>query len=94
MEARKSIWEQFVEKKQGWIGGTLTDYDMGEVAKTEIVDFVLRPNGESGMWFEVSGKEFSCGADTKYLGLTGDGGKNEVVFSGYGGHRWSIAKGG
>ena len=57
--------------------------------KTEITDIVLRPNGTSSAYFMVEGKDFSCGGDVGYLGLTG-GDPMWLTFSGYGGHIWRI----
>ena len=74
---RYPMWEQFVEKKKEWIGGTLEDsgdsIDQtlfgGLKARTEIVDIVLKENGKESAWFEVVGKDFSCGGDVGHLGI-------------------------
>ena len=86
------MWSQFVERKDEWIGGVLRDTDMGGDMRTEITDIKLEPNGEESAWFEVSGKEFNCGFDTQYGGVSGiqEFGKDWIVFSGYGGHTWGI----
>lgn len=72
-----------VDQKGKWIGGKLTEYaDTVEISlgcdsiiSTEITDIVFKPNGNQGhMWFEIIGKEFSCGFDTRYGRIEG---KNE-----------------
>lgn len=60
------IWSQFVTKKSEWIGGSLTE--KGE-ASTEILNIILRKNGDDSAYFEVSGKEYSCGFDVRYGGI-------------------------
>ena len=95
------LWGQFVEKKQEWIGGWIEDFGDridkiifdGEIMKTVITDVILRPNGNSA-YFEVVGKEFSCGFGVEYGGIIGGepDGKNWITFSGYGGHQWRIMK--
>lgn len=65
---RYPLWEQFVDKKGGFIGEILQD----EGFETEIVDVTLSPNGDDSAYFEVHGKEFSCGFDVKYGGLSSD----------------------
>lgn len=83
------LWSQFVEKKTQFIGGVLQDLDMGMCLETKIVDVLLEPNGEDSAYFTVEGKDFSCGGDVKFLGITG-GESGWITFSGYGGHRWRI----
>jgi hypothetical protein len=91
------LWEQFVFKKQQWIGGLMQDYgdsiDRGafgfEGMETKIVDIKIRPNGSDSAFFEVIGEQFTCGFDVKYGGIIP--GKNDwLTFSGYGGHTWKI----
>ena len=90
------LWSQFVEGKEKWIGGTLEDRGdsmdraLGlEGGGTEITDITLEPNGKDSAAFSVDGKDFSCGGDVGYLGITG-GEKGWITFSGYGGHTWRI----
>lgn len=97
------LWSQFVERKAEWIGGSLEDFGdpmdrrMGyKGGITEITDIILRENGEDSAWFEVSGKDLSCGFDVGFGGIIG-GIKEDpdwLTFSGYGGHTWRIKKGG
>ena len=66
------MWSQFVEKKHEYIGGTLIDTEY-EPTPTEIVDIILRANGENSAYFEVVGKDFSCGFDVNHGGISFDG---------------------
>lgn len=94
------LWNQFVEKKDQWIGGTLQDFgdSMDRVwgiadkngMVTKITDIKLEPNGEESAWFEITGKDFSCGFDVKHGGIGGDQAKPWLTFSGYGGHTFRI----
>jgi hypothetical protein len=90
------MWNQFVEKKEQWIGGILEDSGdsidrhMGaEKMKTKIKDITLEPNGEESAMFHVIGEDFSCGGDVEHLGITA-GESGYMTFSGYGGHSWRI----
>lgn len=83
------LWSQFVHGKDKWIGGILEDRDMGMSMKTEITDVELRANGHDSAWFGVDGKDFSCGFDVKYGGVSG-GETGWITFHGYGGHEWRI----
>lgn len=96
------MWSQFVEKKSEWIGGTLCDngdpidrvvLGDGIEAVTEITNITLEPNGDTSAYFLVVGKEFSCGFDVRYGGISGkQKGSNWLTFNGYGGHAWHIKK--
>lgn len=92
------LWSQFVEGKEKWIGGRLEDSGdsmdrhMGLIdndLSTEIIDIILRPNGETSAWFEVKGKDFSCGFDISCGGI-GAGKEGWLTFHGYMGHEWRI----
>lgn len=92
------LWSQFVEQKEKWISGTLSDsgdsFDNAlgySGSKTEIVDITLEPNGEDSAYFRVIGKDFDCGFDVRYGGISGSQeNKKGITFSGYIGHTWSI----
>lgn len=93
------MWSQFVERKDEWIGGLLKDigdsmdHRMGfGGGETEITDITLEPNGEDSAYFSVTGKDFSCGFDVQYGGVSGaqEFGEDWLTFSGYGGHTWAI----
>lgn len=49
------LWQQFIDKKEKWIGGTLEDFGGGHFI-TKITDIVLRENGKENAFFEVEGK--------------------------------------
>lgn len=90
------LWEQFVERQNEWIGGVLEDFGDSfdrmafgdEKLKTEITGIELKSNGESA-FFLVMGRDFSCGFDVQYGGITA-GKESWLTFSGYGGHNWRI----
>jgi hypothetical protein len=93
-----SLWGQFVEKQQEFIGGTLEDTgdnmdrSMGfNPMTTTITGIELKPNGDDSAFFSVRGKDFDCGFDVQYGGIVG-GEKGWLTFSGYGGHTWRIKK--
>ena len=93
------FWQQFVDKKEMWIGELLQDFgdsmdrslfpDVANGATTTIIDIDLKPNGEDSAYFEVIGKDFSCGSDVQYNGIIA-GEEGWITFSGYGGHKWRI----
>jgi hypothetical protein len=90
------MWGQFVAKKEQFIGGILQDSGdsmdrrMGLPAgETVITDIALRPNGVDSAFFEVVGKDFTCGFDVGHGGVTA-GEEGWITFSGYGGHTWRI----
>ena len=97
-----TMWGQFVKKKKNWIGGILEDDGdsmdrrMGaKTMQTTIEDIVLRPNGKESAFFEIVGKDFSCGFDVSVGGIgspSGRGADNSLEFSGYGGHTFRISK--
>lgn len=90
------MWQQFVQRKEEWIGGVLEDFGdsmdrcMGiGKSSTEILDITLSENGEDSAMFSVKGDEFTCGSDVSCLGLT-TGDKGWITLGGYGGHTWRI----
>lgn len=90
------LWQQFIDKKDQWIGGTLVELTPGyrdSVVETTIVDITLEPNGEDSAFFSIEGVNFSCGFDTEVGGIAGIQDKQRpggLWFSGYGGHRFGI----
>ena len=95
------MWEQFIERQEEWIGGTLHDsgdsMDRAMFGKggmsTKIKGIELRPNGEDSAFFSVLGEDFDCGFDVSVGGIgSGIGEEGWLTFSGYGGHTWQIKK--
>ena len=88
------MWQQFVDKKDDFIGLRLVDFDIGMRAETIVTDVVLIPNGDDSAWFGVKGEEFECGFDVSVGGISGQKiEKNSVMtFTGYMGHTWEIQK--
>jgi hypothetical protein len=91
-----TMWNQFVEKQQEFIGGTLEDFGdsmdrmLGcKPMQTEITGIELQPNGTDSAFFSVNGKDFDCGFDVQHGGIAG-GEEGWLTFSGYGGHTWRI----
>lgn len=89
------LWSQFIERKAEWIGGILVDEDCSFGSRppaTEITDITLEPNGKDSAFFAVEGKDYGCGFDVRYGGISGGDqvGDGWLVFSGYGGHTWRI----
>ena len=93
------LWSQFVERQKEWVGGVLQDFgdsfDRGvfgqEDAETEITGITLTANGDDSAFFSIEGKDFGCGFDVEYGGITA-GEKGWLTFRGYGGHKWRIKK--
>ena len=95
-----TLWNQFVDKKNEYIGGILEDHDNDPlckpgIGKTVITDIRLEPNGESSAYFSVDGKDFGCGFDVRVGGIDGsfsDAKNGWIGFRGYGGHQWRIQR--
>lgn len=83
------LWQQFVDKKDRFIGGTLEDHDMGMTASTTVTDVRLEPNGEDSACFEIDGEDFGCGFDVRYGGI-GTGEPGWLTFHGYGSHWFRV----
>lgn len=66
------MYQQFVDQKDKWIGGTLVELSDGitDEAETEIEDVRIDRN-ENYDAFEVVGKDFSCSFNTMYGGVGG-----------------------
>lgn len=94
MGERKTIWNQFVERRAEWIGGILEEMESGfpetSQAVTTITDICLEPNGGS-LFFWVKGEDFNCGFDVGHGGV-GAGEDGWITFYGFGGHKWRIKK--
>ena len=97
------MWQQFVHRKDEWVGGTLIDYgDMFDrhyykdgtyPMKTKIIDIQLKPNEPDSAFFEVRGEDFTCGGDVKYIGLMPTKAKAGGIFiNGFQNHEWEIVK--
>ncbi len=65
---RYPLWEQFVDRKDEWIGGTLVDVADG-APPTTIIDVTLSPNGSDSAAFDIVGEHYSCGFDVRYGGI-------------------------
>lgn len=99
-EKEYKLWEEFVQNKKSWVGGTLQDFGdetdwylaFAEVALvTKIKEITLKPNGTDSSFFEVVGEDFTCGFDISAGGLT-DGEPEWLTFEGYMGHKFRIQK--
>lgn len=85
-----TMWQQFVQKQDEWIGGTLVDHDPPS-ATTKITGISLAPNGDDSAFFSIEGKRFNCGFDVRHGGIAPVGPPG-ITFSGYRGHRFTIYK--
>jgi len=90
------MWQQFVQRKDEWIGGILEDFgDLMDQAMgyegyvKKITDIRLEPNGETSAMFSVESDEFNCGFDVEYGGVAA-GEEGWLTFSGPMGHSWRI----
>jgi hypothetical protein len=92
------FWSQLVEKKDQFIGCELEDlgdsmdraiFGSDANKKTVVTDVILRENGNDSAWFNITGKDFSCGFDVRCGGITA-GNEGYITFSGYGGHIFRI----
>lgn len=96
------MWNQFIEKKEEWIGGILWDegdsFDKvllgeDEGVQAKITDIRLDPNGKDSAFFSIVTKNFVCGFDVGVGGISCQPkGKPWLTFSGYGGHTFHICK--
>lgn len=89
---RYSLWPKFVIGKLDWIGGQLEDLDPdARGARTTIVDISFEANGETSAVFIVTGLDFACASDVRYLAVDPRaGGDGWISFSGFMGHKWRI----
>jgi len=93
------LWQQFIDKKEEWIGGLLQDFgdsmdrqlfpEAENGITTEITDIRLEPNGEDSAFIFIDGEDFDCGFDVEHGGIIA-GDEGWITFSGYGGHKWRI----
>jgi len=90
------FWGQFVEKQTEWIGGILEDFGdsmdkrMGfKPHQTMIKGIELSPNGDDSAFFSIIGKDFECGFDVGFGGIT-SGEEGWITFNGYQGHKFRI----
>ena len=74
------LLSQFVDNKEEFIGGVMTDFD-GRGYVTKIVDIVLKPNGEDSAFFEVVGEDFNCGFDVELGRITENHYNDGIAFS-------------
>lgn len=70
------LWEQFVQRKDEWIGGVLTEDD----ESTRITDVILEENGTDSALFRIVGEDFSCGFDVHHGGIHPDHVENGLAF--------------
>jgi hypothetical protein len=90
------LWQQFVDKKENFIGKKLIDYGdsfVKDVCETTITDIKLVPNGHESAAFFVVGEDFSCGFDVRYGGIEGKEKAKEdadILFGSLFGHQWGI----
>jgi hypothetical protein len=79
------FWQQFIDRKDEWIGGQLID-DAAPEEPTLITDVTLGPNGNDSAIFHFEGKDFNCGFDVHHGGIRGDSlVENGLHFYMYGG---------
>ena len=87
-----------VDNKNKWINGVLEDFGdfmdvriFGENAHciTSIVNISLKPNGPDSAYFTIHGKDFDCGFDVEYGGIS-SGELGWITFSGFQGHSFRI----
>lgn len=100
------LWQQFVDRKSEWIGGTLQEIDqiLGEGPLCEITDISLEPSDEDSAFFQIHGKtlkfwegyvtgtEYNCGADVRYFGIGGDQEAPWLTFSTQWGDKFRIKR--
>lgn len=84
------LWQQFVDRKDEWIGGTLTD-PPGE-DPTLITDVELKANGTDSAMFSFLGTDYDCGFDVGFGGVTGDHVENGLMFIRSFGGKFSATK--
>lgn len=59
------LWGQFVDRKEEWIGGTMTESDkyVGDSPTEKITDISMKANGPDSAMFVVKGETFEWAAD-------------------------------
>lgn len=83
------LWGKIIENKEKFIGKILVDNDMGMNMETIVTDINLRATGENSAFFEIIGKDFTCGFDVEYGGISLKN-KGIITFSGFQGHIFFI----
>lgn len=88
------MWSQFVERKAEWIGGELQEFDsvMGEAPVTEIIDVTLNPSGEDSAIISFHGKDYSCGYDVQYCGISPHGKEPWLLIQSKWGDQFQVRK--
>ena len=71
------LWNQFVEKKDEWIGGELFEYNYSTIIK----DISLTKESNA-IVFRVTGEAFSCAFNIAYGGVV-PGNNDSISFSAY-----------
>ena len=82
-----SLWQQFLDQREEWIGGKLVDTELSPM-KTVITDVIFEENGGDSAKFGFKGEDFECWFDVKIGGVGGGPcpDKNGICFSNqYGG---------
>ena len=75
-----SLWPQFVERKDEFIGGKLEDLSESPAAETEITDITFAD--ASGPVFCIHGKDFDCSFNVNYGFIAANGApvKGQLTF--------------
>lgn len=66
---RYPLWEQFVDKKEEWIGGTMQEFDShcGPAPKEIIKDVRLEANGKDSAMLHFDGETYTWATDVECL---------------------------
>lgn len=76
-----NIWKELVERKNEFIGRTMTEREYGSSNSTKIKDIELKENDS---WFQVRGEKFDYGFKIEYGGFEIENGEPTLTFM-YGG---------
>lgn len=86
------MWKDLIDQENKYIGGKLIEYPdridkvMGfEIEETTITGFLLTDE-----WFEVKGKDFSCGGSRETLGISNNQKGKGLLITGFGGFEFQI----
>jgi len=66
-----SLWQQFWDQREQWIGGELVDTELTPL-HTTIEDVIFEENGDDSAKFGFKGNKFDCWFDVQIGGIGGE----------------------
>ena len=73
------LWNEFIARKEEFIGKKLVNVTEKYTSETIIEDMFLIPNGTESAYFNIKGKDFDCGLDIHYGGFGDSKGEESII---------------